>query len=114
MGSDDYDFNDVINTSRRQAKDTIDDFCNDTNIQKLKKNIPLSIILIGAGFALMAYAIHLLELRDEEGNRTHALQGSFYLSISIVYLIILMVIYSCEEQTMYGEVKRGFGNLFNR
>ena len=106
---DDYnydDLNDVYNNTRMQAKDTINDFCNDENIQKLIRNIPLAIILIGSGFALMAYSIHLLELRDEEGNRTHRFQGSFYLSISIVYLIILTVIYSCEKQTRFGKVKQ--------
>ena len=86
--------------AKKLGKQKLGEFCSEKIVQDLKDNVPLSILLIIADFTLFGYSMYVLELRDEDGNRTHRLQGSFLLSLSIVFFIFLLIIFSCKRETM--------------
>ncbi len=99
MFEDDIYFEDAKNLGKQK----LGEFCSEKIVQDLKKNVPLSVLLIVANFALFGYSIHVLELRDKDGNRTHRLLGSFLLSLSIVFFIFLLIIFSCKTETALGK-----------
>ena len=81
----------------QKASESRNEFCALDLVKKIKKNMPLCMLLIYLHFCILVYSIYLLQLKDEEGNSPYRFQGTFFLSISIVYLIFLIIIFSCDD-----------------